>query len=62
MKQKISKALFDEVIEKNDIYDVVSQYVQLSKAGRNYKGLCPFHGENTPSFMLSCFIKIGFLL
>ncbi len=51
--QKIPKELFDEVIAKNDIVDVVSQYVQLTKAGRNYKGLCPFHSENTPSFVVS---------
>jgi DNA primase len=36
-----------------DILSVVSQYVQLKRAGRNYKGLCPFHGEKTPSFMVS---------
>ena len=53
MRQKIPKALFDEVIAKNDIVEVVSQYVKLTKAGRNYKGLCPFHGENTPSFVVS---------
>jgi DNA primase len=44
----------DEVIsqirEAADIVAVVSQYVQLKKAGRNWKGLCPFHGEKTPSF------------
>jgi DNA primase len=47
----------DEIIEKIrhsiDIVDVVSEYVQLKKQGRNYFGLCPFHGENTPSFSVS---------
>ncbi|GGE74372.1 DNA primase [Priestia taiwanensis] len=47
----------DEIIEKvrhsTDIVEVVSEYVQLKKQGRNYFGLCPFHGESTPSFSVS---------
>ena len=35
---------------KNDITDVISSYVTLKKRGRNMVGLCPFHGEKTPSF------------
>ena len=52
-KGRIPQELFDQIVEKSDIVDVISDYVQLSKAGKNYKGLCPFHGENTPSFVVS---------
>lgn len=41
-----------EVRERTDIVDIVSQYVQLKKTGRSYKGLCPFHQEKTPSFVV----------
>ena len=52
-KGRIPSELFDQVISQSDIVDVISDYVQLTKAGKNYKGLCPFHGENTPSFVVS---------
>jgi DNA primase len=39
-----------EVAERISIFEVVSDYVQLRRAGANYVGLCPFHGEKTPSF------------
>lgn len=47
----------DEVIEQVrssvDIVDVIGEYVQLTKRGRNHFGLCPFHGEQTPSFSVA---------
>ncbi|MBI2326940.1 DNA primase [Candidatus Curtissbacteria bacterium] len=43
----------DEVKSKVDLVEVISAYLPLKKAGRNYAGLCPFHTEKTPSFMVS---------
>ena len=43
----------EEIKAKIDIFDLVSQYVQLKKAGKSFKGLCPFHQEKTPSFIVS---------
>ena len=43
----------DELVSRNDIVDVVSSYVSLTRKGSNYFGLCPFHNEKTPSFSVS---------
>src|SRR4030042_1336857 len=43
----------DEVKSKVDIVGLINEYIPLKKAGRNYKALCPFHGEKTPSFMVN---------
>ena len=49
----IDRATVDKIIEATDIVEVVSEFVNLRKAGVNYKGLCPFHDDKTPSFMVS---------
>jgi DNA primase len=48
-----SPALLDEIRAAVDIVDLVGRFVSLKKAGVNWKGLCPFHGEKTPSFMVN---------
>jgi len=49
----IDRATVDRIMDAVDIVDVVSDFVTLRKAGVNYKGLCPFHDDKTPSFMVS---------
>lgn len=48
-----SDDIIEEVRSKNDIVDVVSQYVKLTRKGSSYFGLCPFHNEKTPSFSVT---------
>ena len=49
----------DSIIDATDIVQLVSEYVKLEKNGKNYKGLCPFHNEDTPSFVVSPEKKIA---
>ena len=50
---RYSDDIIEEVRQKNDIVDVVSQYVKLTRKGSSYFGLCPFHNEKTPSFSVT---------
>ena len=50
---QIPQETIDEIRQRADIVEVVSRFVELRRAGSNYKGLCPFHEEKTPSFMVS---------
>lgn len=50
---RYSDELIEEIKSKNDIVDVVSQYVSLKRSGRSYFGLCPFHNEKSASFAVS---------
>ena len=49
----IDRAFIDQVLASTDIVELIKEKVALSKNGTNYKGLCPFHNEKTPSFNVS---------
>ena len=49
----IDRPTVDRIMETANIVEVVSEFVSLRKSGANYKGLCPFHSERTPSFYVS---------
>ena len=48
----IPATYIQELVARNDIYETISRHVSLQRAGRLYKGLCPFHSERSPSFMV----------
>ena len=50
---RYSEDIIEEVRSRNDIVDVISQYVKLTRKGSSYFGLCPFHNEKTPSFSVT---------
>jgi len=53
MAGRIPQDFIDDLLSRTDIVDVIGETVQLRKAGKDYKGLCPFHNEKTPSFTVS---------
>src|SRR5438477_12551457 len=52
-RKVIPDSFKQDLLNRVDIVDVISRYVQLKKGGANYLGLCPFHNEKTPSFTVS---------
>lgn len=50
---RVPSETIERVREANDIVEFIGQYVELKRAGRSFKGLCPFHDEKTPSFMVN---------
>lgn len=57
MDKNISKIIrgnmLEGILEDYDIVEIIGKFVKLEKAGKNLKGLCPFHEEKTPSFIVS---------
>jgi len=49
----IPQSFIQELLSRTDVVDIVGRYVQLKKGGANFMGLCPFHGEKSPSFSVS---------
>ncbi len=50
---RLHQDTIEEVRQRADIVDVISEHVVLRKRGKDFVGLCPFHGEKTPSFSVS---------
>ncbi|TWT09104.1 DNA primase [Planomicrobium sp. CPCC 101079] len=53
MSNRVPEEVVEKIRSSTDIVDIVGEYVQLTKRGRNWFGLCPFHGESTPSFSVT---------
>jgi DNA primase len=53
MDRRLPSSVLQQVQEGNDLVEIISGYVALKKSGQNYVGLCPFHGEKSPSFTVS---------
>lgn len=50
---RIPEQVIDNIMQKNDIVDVISEYVSLKRVGRNFMGVCPFHNDKGPSLSVS---------
>ncbi|OED34658.1 DNA primase [PVC group bacterium (ex Bugula neritina AB1)] len=50
---RVSRECIQDILKKVDIVDIIGEYVQLKRVGQNFKGLCPFHPEKTPSFSVN---------
>ena len=53
MSGKIPQTFIDDLLERVDLVDLIGDRVGLKRSGHNYKGLCPFHKEKTPSFSVN---------
>ena len=53
MGNKIPEKVIEQIKTTNDIVDIIGEYVQLKRQGKNFFGLCPFHDEKTPSFSVA---------
>src|SRR5690625_8030873 len=53
MSRTIPEELIEQIRQEHNIVEIIGEYVQLKRQGRNYFGLCPFHDESTPSFSVT---------
>ncbi len=53
MPYDLTEEKLEEIKDLNDIVDIIGEFIELKRAGTNYKALCPFHNEKTPSFVVS---------
>ena len=53
MSGRIPENILEDILSRVDIVEIISSYIPLKRAGRNFRALCPFHHEKTPSFMVS---------
>ena len=51
--KNLNRAFIDDLLSRIDIVEIINDRVNLKQQGNSYKGLCPFHAENTPSFSVS---------